>query len=426
MRFRPLSLVVLLAVTFGAPACAVVTESIAADSGSLDADPAETDARDGSTDGSTPRDGSSDAASLDSGGHSADAGAASSGDSGSGLGDFDGGSSDAASLDSGGHPADAGAASSGDSGSGLGGLVDSALALDARVPAVDAGVPTHVRLAGLTAEVAAAVCGALYRCCDSAEDRALYFAPMAASDRLAVLRDRIPEDGVLAESDCPELVRDIYDIVPLGGWVREALIDRVAFNSDEADTCLRTLATASCGEDVRAALRDASCFGWDAPTGAAQRRAFARTRVDGAACRGISDGVGATLFGSCDPEHAFCCLERGGRCLPTPDADGTCHATTEAGGRCGVLPRLAVCRAGLECIDYRCQAPITTPLELGAPCARDFALLGECVDSFCDVGGTNSCMRRRPDGEVCGAGYECSGGSCEDARCAGDAWCSIP
>ena len=300
--------------------------------------------------------------------------------------------------------------------------------VDASTPMLDADVPERERLVGLTMEVATAICDTLYRCCDSTEDRAQYFAAMEANERLADLRDRIPEDGVLAAADCPDLVHDIYEIIPLGGWVREALLGRVTFHPSEVDACLGTLRTASCGEDIRAALRDGTCFGFGPPGGGEeQRRAFSREQTEGAPCRAITDGVGSTLFGSCDPTRAFCCIERDGRCSPALDGDGTCHAASDVGEMCGFVPRLAICRTGLDCNDEsRCEEAMTAQLALGATCAEGFSLLGDCVDSYCDLGGTNVCVALRADGAACTAGYECAGGLCDAMVCGQDAWCSEP
>lgn len=281
------------------------------------------------------------------------------------------------------------------------------------------------RLDTLIGGVAEALCGALYRCCD-APSRAAFLAPLRSSDRLASLRDRIPADGALDRAACPALLADAWRITPLGDWVRAAQAGRVTFVPEEADRCLTRLREATCGAPVRAALTDSTCFAFAAPAGGAeQRRMFARTAVDGAACVGLADGVGGAFYGTCDPTRAFCCAADGmGRCALVGSGVGTCRPVSRDGEACGVTPELRVCATGSICDAARCAVESTAPLAAGARCAMNFRLLGECVDSYCDLGGSDRCEALAADGTTCTLPTACRSGRCVMGRCAADTFCA--
>lgn len=286
----------------------------------------------------------------------------------------------------------------------------------------------RARLEGLVDEVSRAICDALYRCCD-AQSRADFFAPMRVSDRLASIRSRIPADGVLERSLCAPLVADAYRIVPLGGWVSSALMGRVTFRASEADACLLRLSRAACGAEIGAALRDGTCFGFTPPEGGdVQRRVFSRTGGEGAPCNAIADGVGGAIYGTCDPTRAYCCGGTPERCTIVGAGNGTCRAVSSVGAMCSVAPALRVCATGVECdsVTGRCVAPSTTQLSLGDACASGVRLLGECVDGYCDLGGSDRCEALRADGATCTFAYECRSRACQMGRCAPDTFCARP
>lgn len=281
------------------------------------------------------------------------------------------------------------------------------------------------RLDTLIGEVAEALCGALDRCCDT-PSRAAFLAPLRSSDRLSSLRDRIPADGALDRAACPALLADAWRITPLGDWVRAAQAGRVTFVPEEADRCLTRLREATCGTAVRAALTDSTCFAFAAPAGGAeQRRMFARTAVDGAACVGLADGVGGAFYGTCDPTRAFCCAADGaGRCALVGTGVGACRPVARDGEACGVTPELRVCATGSICDAARCAVESTAPLAAGARCAMNFRLLGECVDSYCDLGGSDRCEALAADGATCALPTACRSGRCVMGRCAADTFCA--
>ncbi|MFO0624134.1 MAG: hypothetical protein U0325_00840 [Polyangiales bacterium] len=301
----------------------------------------------------------------------------------------------------------------------------------ARDAATDAPLPTDAdggagaRLDTLVDDVAEALCGALDRCCDG-PSRAAFFAPLRSAERLAALRDRIPTDGPLDRARCAALLADAWRITPLGDWVRAAQAGRVTFRPDEADRCLTRLRAATCGGPVRAALTDSTCFAFAAPSGGAeQRRMFARTAVDGAACVGLADGVGGAFYGTCDPTRAFCCGMGGdGRCALVGTGVGTCRPVSAEGAACGVTPELRVCATGAVCVSARCEVEGTAPLAVGARCAMNFRLLGECVESYCDLGGSDRCEPLAADGAACALPTACRSGRCVMGRCAAETTCA--
>jgi hypothetical protein len=152
---------------------------------------------------------------------------------------------------------------------------------------------------------------------------------------------------------------------------------------------------------------------------------FTRSRGVGESCGALYDGVGGVFYGTCDPEVAFCCRrDDRGDCLPASEgAVGECVAVSAEGEACSAFPA-QLCATGYECsVDGRCEAPNTTPLNIGDTCTENLSLLGECVDSFCDFGGSDQCTALLADGEACGFHYECQGGSCFMGICQESNFC---
>jgi hypothetical protein len=288
-------------------------------------------------------------------------------------------------------------------------------------------VRTTPRFETLVADVAAATCAAAFRCCDAA-DRERVIAPIRGDGvdewPLASLRPRLPpEDADFTETECREVLAEAFAIRPFGSWVSEVAAGRVAFDLEAYATCLETLETASCGEEMARALSDGTCLAFLAPVGGeAQRRMFRREAGPGEACRRIEDGVGAGLYGTCDPARAYCCFDRpdvGSGCwLPsTPDAVGTCREVAATGDRCGFSPSsYRLCATGSDCGGGgTCEAPASAlPAAVeGETCFRDLTFVAECgPDASCDVLGTGTCVRLRADGEACEEPSVCRSGVC--------------
>lgn len=296
---------------------------------------------------------------------------------------------------------------------------------------VDAGTDAGTTsVLELPSRVADAQCGALERCCNDG-DRQAFFAPFAQDQRLsAELRARVPSSGQLSPSSCRALLRDIADVHPLGPWVRAVAAGRVQFDAAAAETCLAALTTATCGRPVSEALYDSTCFGFSPPEGGAvQRKVFTRTAAGGESCVPLADGVGGNLYGTCDPHRAFCCNRHAdGSCGPvSAGTEGVCVAVSQVAQGCNIAP-LQLCATGLDCDGHSgtCTAPKTGPLALGATCASGADLLGECVGSWCDFAGTNTCLAYKPDGAVCQLGLECTSGACSHGVCGAPTFCSTP
>ncbi len=284
----------------------------------------------------------------------------------------------------------------------------------------------------MTARASAAICGALYRCCDA--DLADYFAPYRGNDLLAAFKDRLPPAAPLDEPGCRQLVGEMLDIVPLGDWVQAAEHGAVTFDPSAFEACVSALDHATCGAPARDALWDSTCLGFAPPTGGTeQRKAFHRIETTGASCGPIRDGVGAAFYGTCDPTQAFCCysatgatgcqggFDHGG----TPRA-GTCRAVSALGATCSTALPLQLCATGQDCDDAtgKCVAPSSTPLANGATCVdASFTILGDCTAGWCDVLGDGTCKARQADGTTCGGGEECESGRCS-TTCVPNTVCS--
>ncbi len=166
---------------------------------------------------------------------------------------------------------------------------------------------------------------------------------------------------------------------------------------------------AACGDPARAALFDSTCFGFAPPQGGDdQRRWIQRRSQVGDSCAPVRDGIGAAFYGSCDPHAQFCCYDdpsAPGACALPFDGDGkprtgACAEAPDTGEACAATPPIAVCRTGSSCDadTQTCVAPSVNPLQVGDPCIdASYNLLGDCVDSFCDLfgsGGANEAASR--------------------------------
>lgn len=291
-------------------------------------------------------------------------------------------------------------------------------------------------LHGFADEVAASICGALFRCCDDGSFER-YFAPYAANERLASFKTQIPPlHTFVDEAECTSTVAEMLAVTPWRDWIDAAETGQVGFDEAAFASCRATLSSARCGAEVSTALLDSTCFGFDAPPGGSlQRRVFPRTRTDGATCAPIRDGIGSAFYGSCDPTKAFCCYtsadDPSGDCALPFEADGTprsgtCRAVALAGEGCSIVPPLELCATGQSCVDSLavCRVDDTQPLAVGALCIDgDYNLLGECFASFCDVLGTSKCEPLKADGAQCYSGYECQSDACEGQICGPSTFC---
>lgn len=284
----------------------------------------------------------------------------------------------------------------------------------------------------LAQDIAQSVCGALFRCCTS-DHLAQYFIPYRNNQLLESFKPRLPPDATLTQETCTTVLQEMIQIVPFGDWIAAAKAGDVQFDPTAAQTCLRSIQNATCGDAVRNALFDSTCFGFSPPIGGKeQRKAFLRTASAGQACTMLRDGVGAGFYGTCDPTQSFCCYPNAQGSnepcgLPREGAKGVCKKASAENETCAVAPAVQLCQTGLDCNDEknRCEAPKTAPRKIGESCATErFEVLGECTDSWCDLTGTRLCTARKNDGATCGFGNECNSGGCEGKRCTTPTYCT--
>lgn len=277
--------------------------------------------------------------------------------------------------------------------------------------------PTVVDVSDMIPRSAAAICGALYRCCDA--DLALYFAPFRDNQLLAAFRDRLPPPD---ETSCRQVMTEMLAITPFGDWTAAVERGEVTYDSAAFATCEASLQTAACGADVRAALWDSTCLGFSPPSGGTSQRSMFRRERSAGSCGPVRDGVGAAFYGTCDPTVSFCCYQdptRPGCQLPYDGngnlRPGTCTAVMGIGQQCSSALPVALCATGNDCDPDTlvCVAPTDTPLAVGATCIdAGYHLLGSCQTSWCDVLGTKKCEPLRANGVTCGGGDECLSGRC--------------
>ncbi|MBM4282611.1 MAG: hypothetical protein FJ137_18285 [Deltaproteobacteria bacterium] len=261
---------------------------------------------------------------------------------------------------------------------------------------------------------------------------------MASSDPNGIFADLIPQvppAASLSATECPAVVAAVHDRKGVGPFARAAAAGELGYDAGAAQACLEALDSAACGGDVAAALFDSTCFGLAPPLGGEdQRSMFTRTATDGD-CHPLADGFGALFYGTCDPTTSFCCVDPGnGACgFSGADDTGTCVPAAQAGEACSAFAPVLVCVTGLECTPGAgpggadgCLPGETTPLAHGDPCydVDVFRLLGECVDGWCDVIGTNRCEPRRADGAGCQTPEQCLSFGCVGGVCGVDDFCA--
>jgi hypothetical protein len=280
----------------------------------------------------------------------------------------------------------------------------------------EAGIP----LSSLVDETAVATCDALLRCCDE-QNVIDFFGPIINNPRYEDITGSLPPNVTVDATSCPDIMRSVFDVAPIGSWVRAVERGEVSYNGVAAATCRDELNSASCGEGVLNALYDGTCLSYSAPLGGdLQRKMFSRSRGVGESCGPVFDGVGGVFYGTCDPNVAFCCVRNDqGDCLPASSEEtvGECVPVSAVGEACNAFPA-QLCATGFECgVDGFCEELNTTPLGLGELCTENFSPLGECVDSFCDFGGSDTCIAYLAEGAECGFHFECETGSCIEGIC---------
>ena len=245
----------------------------------------------------------------------------------------------------------------------------------------------------------------------------------------------MPPNAPLESDTCPTLLEELYPQIWLGSWLERVEAREVIFNSEAADACA-TLRNASCGEELRAALFDPTCFSNIPPSGGdEQRNLFSRLPRFDEACAPIRDGFGGLYFGSCDPNRSFCCVasdELDGGCtpFPVPGKTGTCKPTASLGESCNDMP-LALCKTGLFCDDdtYTCQVDSYEPLSLGQNCMdENFLRCSATVWIAIAAGMMVSALVLKATGDTCTYAFECNSEFCapDTGTCIEDPRCEMP
>lgn len=285
---------------------------------------------------------------------------------------------------------------------------------------------------------AVALCDALYRCCPSDEEIARFFAVVANGDPDGIFADvipKLPPNAALSIEECPAVVTQIHTIKGVGPFVAAARDGLIDYDSSQAEACINGLDTAACGDDVANALFDGTCFGLGPPDGGEQQRSmFSRDAAEGL-CRPLADGFGGLFYGTCDPVHAFCCVDQGdGQCgFPGGDDTGECVSVAPEGAACTAFNPVLLCATGLECVPGAgpnggdgCVAKEYVALVVGEICydVNGLGLLGFCEQGWCDVTGSNACEASRDDGEVCQTPDQCRSRGCIAGVCGLDDFCS--
>ncbi len=287
---------------------------------------------------------------------------------------------------------------------------------------------TGLPLNDLIPEVAAAMCQGLFGCCDMT-DHESFLLSFQNTPRYEEVVDQLPPTVAFDENSCPSMIETILTAAPFGRWIEQVNEQRVSYDGDAAQSCLDTLNNAQCGDEFIAALYDGTCLSPFPPFGGEdQRKMFSRTATAGESCVALTDGQGGVIFGTCDPNTAFCCVRRDDNTCKIPEQNevGECVAASDLGEPCSILPSAQVCATGKECgFESGVCEPATEyiDVQLGEECAEDYSFFGICQDSYCDVTGTGTCLPRKADGEACVFPDECEGGACTDQVCAVDSYC---
>jgi hypothetical protein len=265
---------------------------------------------------------------------------------------------------------------------------------------------------------------------DCCEDQALeeyFFSIQNSSSYSDELKTKLPPQKSLGD-DCEAILSEVLSIAPFGDWVRGVKANLIQYKAESAIVCLDQMKNATCGQSTYDVLFDSTCFSLVAPSGGdIQRKAFDRLSREGSACHPIRDGIGASFYGTCDPFNAFCCIaDEEGKCIPgSPDQTGICKAVSSIGQACQAFP-IQLCQTGLNCdpIENRCVIESTMPLSVGALCYDQFNLLGVCIDSYCDVSGSNHCEALIEDGQPCASSYGCRSQACQSGICGPISFCT--
>lgn len=291
---------------------------------------------------------------------------------------------------------------------------------DAFVPEEDGG--TGDLLDSFESDVATAKCAALFRCCDE-ESREEFFSQYQCFPGLSCpyedQQDMIPPADMAA---CVA-VMEALDEVTFGTWLTETRAGRIDFDAASHQSCLDTLATATCGEALTEALYDPRCFARIGGTTVGEtyeveRASFDRTAGVGESCVTLFEDP----YGSCDPDVAFCCVGDSDNCSTGGEGGeaGTCVAVSSNGESCSQFPDQH-CEPGLRCPPAAgigepsaCEEPAAPmALDEGDTCLSDsFESLGECTDSYCDTE-TRQCEPTLSNGEMCDFDDQCASGNCE-------------
>ncbi len=298
--------------------------------------------------------------------------------------------------------------------------------------APDTSPPVASSLDNFIDKVAGAVCDALLRCCNE-DDIDTYFLPYMQVERMEPLGPTLPPAAELSPVDCPAKLKPAFELGPFGPWVRAAQDGLATFSVEAFDACLGAMASAECGEGMRDALFDSTCFGLAAPYAGQQRSFFERSQPPGGPCTILTDGAGGAFFGTCDPTVAFCCYARDdgeeGCKLPTEGASGVCTLASQLGEPCTLFPDPKICATGLSCgAEEKCISDSYEDLPdmaAGDTCGgASFTLVGSCKDSWCDLGGSDLCEPLKELGAGCVFAYECASEYCEAGACAELTMCS--
>ena len=278
------------------------------------------------------------------------------------------------------------------------------------------------------------MCERLFTCCDGASVER-FFAAFKASegadgDLYAAYQSQIPPSAELTAEACPALLTSLYEAGPWGAWVTAAQAGQVTFVQAEADACVASVTGAACGEAVAAALGPASCLSIAPPEPGVQRTIFTRSATVGDTCAPLRDGFGGLYYGTCDPTQAFCCQLADGQCtVPSATGTGRCVAASSVGEACNYFGDLTLCQTGLDCNPDTglCDVLETPPDVLTGDACFDnntFAVLGNCVDSWCDLFGDGRCHDQLADGGACETPDQCIGGACNGGVCGVDTFCA--